>query len=109
MRPRFTTEETLFLLGLLQKERTRVKRENLDFIEEAEHLNRIVPALRHHFIFEDPTTYRAYHQGRDRLKELEWQCLPTYFKHMLSIQRLIVKLERLNEHRRGRLPRVHLS
>jgi len=110
MRPRFDELEVSFMLEILKEVETTINRQILNLREEQEHLQLSVHSLRHRFIFEDPYgVYKTLNREKEKLKELEYVWLPIRRKETVILSRLIVRLEKILQHRRGRIPSTVLD
>ena len=110
MRPRFDELELGFMLEILKEVQTTTSREVLNLEEEQEHLRLSVYSLRHRFLFEDPYgVYKTLNREKETLKELEYVWLPIRRKETVILSRLIVRLQKALQHRRGRIPSTVLD
>jgi len=105
LRPRFTDPELTFLLELLRETETRKNRQTLSLQEEQKHIQMSVHSLHHRLIFEDPYSVRRELKAeRARLEEVEREWLPICNKQAVVLRGLIVRLEKILAHKRGRIP-----
>jgi len=105
MRPRFDELEVSFMLEILKEIETTINRQVLNLQEEQEHLQLSIHSLRHRFIFEDPYgVYKTLNREKEKLKELEYVWLPIRRKETVILSRLIARLKKILQHRRGRIP-----
>ena len=110
MRPRFDELELGFMLEILKEVQTTTSRQVLNLEEEQEHLRLSVYSLRHRFLFEDPYgVHRRLKLEKETLKELEYVWLPIRRKETVILSRLIVRLQKALQHRRGRIPSTVLD
>ena len=110
MRPRFDELELGFMLEILKEVETTVNRQILNLEEEQEHVQVSVYSLRHRFIFEDPYgVYKRFKLEKERLNELRYFWLPICRKETVILSRLIVRLEKALQHKRGRIPSTVLD
>jgi len=105
MRPRFTDQELTFLLELLREAEAIKNRQILSLQEEQQHVQISVHSLRHRLIFEGPYhVHRELKAERERLEEINREWLPVCSKQAVVLRGLIVRLEKILAHKRGRIP-----
>ena len=105
MRPRFDELEVSFMLEILKEVEASVNREILNLREEQTHLQSSIYALRHKMIYETPyPTYFQLKEEKQKLAALQIEWLPLRRKETVILSRLIARLEKILQHRRGRIP-----
>ena len=106
MRPRFSTVEIDFLLGLLEDYEARTKRQISNLTEEQEHLTAKITELRYQFLYQNP--HRAIkpledtREDYDRVRQ-EWLPLPS---QEIVLKGLIARFQKVRDRRTGRIPRA---
>jgi hypothetical protein len=107
LRPGFSDQELTFLLELLRETEARKNRQILSLQEEQKHAQMSVDSLHHRLIFEDPySVHRELKAERVRLELLEREWLPVCSKQAAVLRGLIVRLEKILAHKRGRILRT---
>ena len=110
MRPRFDELEISFMLEILKEVEANVNRQIGSLEEEQEYVRMSVYALRHRFIYEDPYgAYKRFKLEKERLKQLEYGWLPLRKRESVILSRLIARLEKILQHKRGRIPSTSLD
>ena len=104
-RPRFDELEVSFMLEILKEVEASINRQILSFQEEQKHLESNVYALRHKMIYETPyPTYFQLKEEKQKLAALQIEWLPLRRKETVVLSRLVARLEKILQHRRGRIP-----
>jgi len=105
MRPRFDELEISFMLEILKEVEATVNRQILSLEEEQKHLSFTVYALKHRMLYETPyPTYFQLKKEKQKLAALQIEWLPLKRKETVILSRLIARLEKILQHRRGRIP-----
>jgi hypothetical protein len=105
MRAYFNELEVEFLLKVLREFHSMKRRQITNLIEEQEHLTRKVAALRMRFLYQgEHSCAHDIAVAKERLQSADFLWLPTYDKQATILHGLIIRLENLLKHKRGRPP-----
>jgi len=93
------------MLEILKEVETTINRQIQNFEEEQTYLQSNIYALRHRMIYETPyPTYFQLKEEKQKLAALQIEWLPLRRKETVILSRLIARLEKILQHRRGRIP-----
>jgi hypothetical protein len=105
MRGYFNSLEVEFLLRVLREFQTMKRRQIANLREEQEYLTAKIAALRFRFLYQyEHSCAHELASAKQRIKDADFLWLDIYDKQATILHGLIVRLENLQNHKRGRPP-----